>query len=112
MSICYARPAARWLHLGAGAYPDMTEPIDDLLNLTRGILRAVRRYCRDLRASVLDDLGLLAGIEMVIDDCRLPKGARLQVTGRGVPSAGQRASRPASMTNCEPVTYRARSDAR
>ncbi|MDP2674228.1 MAG: sensor histidine kinase [Dehalococcoidia bacterium] len=62
--------------------PDMTQPIDDLLNLTRDILQAVRRYSRDLRPSVLDDLGLLAAIEMLIDDCRLPKGARLQVTGK------------------------------
>src|SRR3972149_6623104 len=28
--------------------PDMTQPIDDLLNLTRDILHAVRRYSRDL----------------------------------------------------------------
>ena len=60
----------------------MTEPIDDLLNLTRDILQAVRRYSRDLRPSVLDDLGLLAAIEMLIDECRLPEGARLQVTGK------------------------------
>ena len=62
--------------------PDMTQPIDDLLNLTRDILQAVRRYSRDLRPSVLDDLGLLAAIEMLIDECRLPEGARLQVTGK------------------------------
>jgi signal transduction histidine kinase len=62
--------------------PDMTQPIDDLLNLTRDILQAVRRYSRDLRPSVLDDLGLLAAIEMLIDECRLPNGARLQVTGK------------------------------
>jgi signal transduction histidine kinase len=62
--------------------PDMTERIDDLLNLTRDILQAVRRYSRDLRPSVLDDLGLLAAIEMLIDECRLPRGARLQVTGK------------------------------
>lgn len=64
------------------SHPDMMGPIDDLLNLTRGILQAVRRYSRDLRPSVLDDLGLLAAIEMLIEDCRLPTGARLQVTGK------------------------------
>jgi len=66
------------------SHPDMMGPIDDLLNLTRGILQAVRRYSRDLRPSVLDDLGLLAAIEMLIEDTRsrLPQGARLHLTGK------------------------------
>ena len=60
------------------------QPIDELLNLTRNILQAVRRYSRDLRPSVLDDLGLVPAIEMLTEDTsqRLPHGARLQVRGR------------------------------
>ena len=66
------------------ADPSLTQAIEDLLNMARGTLQAVRRYSRDLRPSVLDDLGLLAAIEMVIEDTshRLPNGARLQVTGK------------------------------
>ncbi|MDP2950736.1 MAG: GAF domain-containing sensor histidine kinase [Chloroflexota bacterium] len=62
----------------------LTQPIDELLNLTRNTVQAVRRFSRDLRPFVLDDLGLLAGIEMLVEDTndRLPGGARLQVTGK------------------------------
>lgn len=62
----------------------LAESIDSLLDRTRALVQAVRRYSRDLRPSVLDDLGLLAAIEMVVEDTngRLPRGARLRVTGR------------------------------
>lgn len=61
-----------------------TESVDGLLETTRNLVQAVRRYSRDLRPSVLDDLGLLAAIEMLVDDtnARLPAGARLAVAGR------------------------------
>lgn len=50
---------------------------------TRTTLRSVRRYSRDLRPSVLDDLGLLAAIEMVVEEThgRLSGGAKLNVEG-------------------------------
>ncbi len=66
-----------------GADPDQTQAIEELLKMARGTIQAVRRYSRDLRPSVLDDLGLLAAIEMVVEDVshRLRGGARLQVSG-------------------------------
>lgn len=65
------------------AAPGLAQPIQEILDLTRSIVQAVRRYSRDLRPFVLDDLGLLAAIEDAVEDIdhRLPQGARLQVTG-------------------------------
>ena len=70
--------------LGNAAGPSVAQPIDDLLNQARSTLKAVRRYSRDLRPAVLDDLGLVAAIELVIEDTngRLPRGARLTVAGQ------------------------------
>ncbi|HEU4759637.1 MAG TPA: sensor histidine kinase [Dehalococcoidia bacterium] len=64
--------------------PNETQSVDELLQLTRDILQAVRRYSRDLRPSVLDDLGLVPAIEILIEESsgRLPGGAQLQVTGK------------------------------
>lgn len=64
--------------------PDQAQEIDGVLAMTRGTIQAVRRYSRDLRPSVLDDLGLTAAMEIVVEETghQLPKGARLQVTGR------------------------------
>jgi signal transduction histidine kinase len=69
--------------LGDTAGAGLAKPINDLLTQSRSTLQAVRRYSRDLRPSVLDDLGLLAAIEMVVEDTngRLSGGARLKVTG-------------------------------
>jgi len=65
------------------ATPNLSEPIEELLDMSRGTIQAVRRFSRDLRPSVLDDLGLLAALEMVVEDTshHLPNGARLAVTG-------------------------------
>lgn len=61
----------------------ISRPVDELLEKARATLHSVRRYSRDLRPSVLDDLGLLAALEMVVEgvDGRLAGGARLQVGG-------------------------------
>jgi signal transduction histidine kinase len=66
------------------AEPGLAAPLEDVLNVARGTLQSVRRYSRDLRPSVLDDLGLLAAIEMVVEDARsrIPGGAQLRVTGK------------------------------
>ena len=66
------------------ADPTMAGAIQELLDMSRGTIQAVRRYSRDLRPSVLDDLGLLAALEMVVEDTRhkLSKGAELRVSGQ------------------------------
>ncbi len=70
--------------LGNDSDATFREPIDDLVNQARTTLQSVRRYSRDLRPSVLDDLGLVAAIEMVVEDVngRLHSGARLTVRGK------------------------------
>ncbi len=57
--------------------------IDEILDLTRNTLEAVRRYSHDLRPPVLDDLGLVAAIEMVVEDMKssLPGGSKFGVRG-------------------------------
>jgi signal transduction histidine kinase len=69
--------------LRKAASPDVSEPVDELLTQTRAALQSVRRYSRDLRPSVLDDLGLLAALETVVEetDSRLSGGATLKLTG-------------------------------
>jgi signal transduction histidine kinase len=65
------------------ANPVASAEAREALGVARNILKGVRRFSRDLRPSVLDDLGLLAGIEMVVDQTNelLPGGARLRISG-------------------------------
>ena len=69
--------------LGESAGQTLATPIQELLGMTRDTLRSVRRFSHDLRPPVLDDLGLLAAIEMVVEDTssRLSEGAQLEVVG-------------------------------
>jgi signal transduction histidine kinase len=66
-------------------YPDITPAasVDELIEGTREAIKSVRRFSRDLRPSVLDDLGLTAAIEAIVEDtdAKLPGGAVLRVTG-------------------------------
>jgi len=69
--------------IGESAVPDQARRIDELLQMMRNTLKSVRRFSRDLRPAVLDDLGLRAAIEMVVEDTssRLSEGANLVVVG-------------------------------
>jgi signal transduction histidine kinase len=64
--------------------PEATaQSVDELIEGTREMIRSVRRFSRDLRPSALDDLGLMAAIEAIVEEtnARLPGGARLRVKG-------------------------------
>ncbi len=69
--------------LGEAADSELAGRIDELLKLSRQTLQSVRRFSRDLRPSVLDDLGLLPAIELAVEetDGRLQGGAHLVLTG-------------------------------
>ena len=68
--------------LAADADPVLTGALEHLVDRTRHIVQSVRRFSWDLRPSVLDDLGLVAAIDMVVEGTTgLPRGARLQVVG-------------------------------
>ncbi len=69
--------------LGQAADGPVTEHVEELLKLARASLQSVRRFSRDLRPSVLDDLGLVPAIELAVEQmrARVSGGARLQVAG-------------------------------
>lgn len=69
--------------MGELAPAPLAPHIQELLELARSTLQSVRRFSRDLRPSVLDDLGLLPAIELAVEETngRLAGGARLAVTG-------------------------------
>jgi signal transduction histidine kinase len=75
--------ARRLEQLGEAVPADFAPQVDDLLTLTRGTLQSVRRFSRDLRPSVLDDLGLVPAIELAVDEtnARLAGSARLDIEG-------------------------------
>jgi signal transduction histidine kinase len=69
--------------LGEAEQADVPQQVSELLTLARGTLQSVRRFSRDLRPSVLDDLGLVPAIELAVEatNTRLSGGARLEVSG-------------------------------
>ncbi len=60
------------------------QAVDDLIESTRETIRSVRRFSRDLRPSALDDLGLTAAIEAIVEDtgAKLRSGATMRVAGK------------------------------
>ncbi len=69
--------------LGEAHQGEVPGQVEELLTLARGTLQSVRRFSRDLRPSVLDDLGLVPAIELAVEatNARLAGGARLEVSG-------------------------------
>lgn len=63
--------------------PAVASQAEEGLAIARDLMQSVRRFSRDLRPSILDDLGLIAAIEMVVQqtDEVLSGGARLQISG-------------------------------
>lgn len=63
--------------------PALAPAVDELLGMTRDTLNSVRRFSRDLRPSVLDDLGLVPAIETMVEDAnqRLALDARVAIVG-------------------------------
>ncbi len=60
----------------------VVQRLDELLELADDILRGVRRFSRDLRPPVLDDLGLVPALESLISDLsREGMRAEFQVLG-------------------------------
>jgi len=56
--------------------------LEELHDMIEGLLKSVRRFSRDLRPSILDDLGLLPAIESLLDELRESGiSAELQVEG-------------------------------
>jgi signal transduction histidine kinase len=55
---------------GAQGTEAMLKQVDDLHHRIEGLLHGVRRFSRDLRPSVLDDLGLLPALEGLVADLR------------------------------------------
>ena len=73
-------------HIAASNKRLSAEIIGQLTNLQEGVrdvLKEVRRFSRDLRPSILDDLGLLPAMEWLTDDIREQHGieANLMITG-------------------------------
>lgn len=62
---------------------EATARLGELQALTEEVLEGVRRFSRDLRPSMLDDLGLVAAVEWLTADLIRRRGidARLEITG-------------------------------
>jgi signal transduction histidine kinase len=75
--------ARRLEQLGERVPADVVPRVDDLVTLTRATLKSVRRFSRDLRPSVLDDLGLVPALELAVGETKatLSGGARLEIKG-------------------------------
>jgi len=63
--------------------PSDRKKVEEIRTLAENILKSVRRFSRDLRPSLLDDLGLVPAVEWLTEDLSQQSGvdARLDVVG-------------------------------
>jgi PAS domain S-box-containing protein len=59
--------------------------VEEIRTLAESILRNVRRFSRDLRPSLLDDLGLVPAVEWLTEDLSQHFGVRSQLDVIGIP---------------------------
>lgn len=64
--------------------PEVTRHADELRQVAARTLDEVHSLARQLRPSVLDDLGLSAAIERYVDDCRARYGLQIDLALRGL----------------------------
>lgn len=71
------------LTLDVGAQPTARQRVEEIRALAEDILHNVRRFSRDLRPSLLDDLGLVPAVEWLTEDLSQQTGvhAELDVVG-------------------------------
>ncbi len=65
--------------------PETRQRVDEIRTLAESILRNVRRFSRDLRPSLLDDLGLVPAVEWLTEDLSQQAGVRSQLDVIGIP---------------------------
>jgi len=61
----------------------ITRRLEELRQLTDGILEGVRRFSQDLRPPTLDDLGLVPTLEALVTDLMVQDGIRAELKVRG-----------------------------
>jgi PAS domain S-box-containing protein len=65
--------------------PETRQRVEEIRTLAESILRNVRRFSRDLRPSLLDDLGLVPAVEWLTEDLSQQSGVRSQLDVIGIP---------------------------
>ncbi len=73
------------LMLDVEEQPAARERAEEIRTLAESILRDVRRFSRDLRPSLLDDLGLVPAVEWLTEDLGQQSGVRGQLDVIGIP---------------------------
>ncbi len=65
--------------------PAARQKVEEIRSLAESILSNVRRFSRDLRPSLLDDLGLVPAVEWLTEDLSQQTGVRAELDVVGIP---------------------------